>query len=113
MIYFINVHATYNNTIISLSNKKGEVVKWSSSGSNKFKGSKKSTPFAAQISAEKISSYLKIKKINKVNVVLNGPGLGRDSVLRTLNNNNIKIISIIEKTSIPHNGCRPPKKRRV
>ncbi|MGX7589526.1 30S ribosomal protein S11 [Candidatus Vidania fulgoroideorum] len=113
MKLLINVNLSYNNTIINLSDKKGNTITWSSSGSNKFKGSKKSTPFAAQVSTEKIINYLKSNEISKVDVIFKGPGPNRDSVLRTLNNNGIKISSINDLTNIPHNGCRPPKKRRI
>lgn len=112
MKYIIHVNTTYNNTIINLSNNKGEVLIWASSG-NKFKGAKKSTPFAAQISTEKILNYVKKNKIKFLDVIFKGPGVSRDSILRTLNNGGVKILSISDKTSIPHNGCRPPKKRRI
>ncbi|MGX7576963.1 30S ribosomal protein S11 [Candidatus Vidania fulgoroideorum] len=109
----IFANCTYNNTIITLTDKKGNTIGWSSSGSNKFKGSKKSTPFAAQICTEKLIKKFIEKKIDVVDVKFKGPGNGRDSILRVLNNNNINILSITDLTPIPHNGCRPPKKRRV
>jgi small subunit ribosomal protein S11 len=109
----VHIRSTFNNIIITLTNKKGEVIGWSSSGKMGFKGSKKNTPYAAQIAAEdivKIGINAGLKKID-VNVI--GPGAGRDSAIRTLNNLGLHVISIKDRTPLPHNGCRPPKRRRV
>ncbi|MGX7577364.1 30S ribosomal protein S11 [Candidatus Vidania fulgoroideorum] len=113
MKYLLHINSTYNNTILNLTNKKGETIIWSTAGSSKFKGKKKSTPYAAQVSTEKIINFFKKNNINKTSVICKGPGAGRDSVLRTLNNFGIEVVSILDTTSIPHNGCRPPKKRRI
>ncbi|XAO72554.1 MAG: 30S ribosomal protein S11 [Candidatus Vidania fulgoroideorum] len=110
-ILFVNT--TYNNTITTLTDKKGNTIYWFSSGRGKFKGSKKSTNFAAQISAEKISNFIKKKKIKQIKIITKGPGNCRDSIIRTINKNRIKITSIKDNTFTPHNGCRPPKRRRI
>ncbi|MGX7589388.1 30S ribosomal protein S11 [Candidatus Vidania fulgoroideorum] len=113
MKYYLFINSTFNNTIITLTNYKGDVISWESSGKNKFRGAKKSTPFAAQKSTEKIIKSMKIKGVNVVSVRIKGAGSGRDSVIRTLNSGGIFVESIFDITPIAHNGCRPPKKRRV
>lgn len=111
--YILFVNSTYNNTILTLTDAKGNTINWFSSGRSKFKGTKKSTPYSAQISTENILKAIKGEKIKKIDVRIKGAGPGRDSVLRTLNNNKVFIKSINDTTSIPHNGCRPPKIRRT
>ncbi|WGH25772.1 MAG: 30S ribosomal protein S11 [Candidatus Shikimatogenerans bostrichidophilus] len=114
-IYYgdIYIYSTFNNIIISLTDKIGNVLAWSSSGKMKFRGSKKNTPFAGQITAQNISDRCLYFGIKKVDIIIKGPGSGRDSAIRTINNNGITILSIKDKTPLPHNGCRPPKKRRI
>ncbi|MGX7576541.1 30S ribosomal protein S11 [Candidatus Vidania fulgoroideorum] len=113
MFNIINVNTRYNNTIISVANEKGNVIYWNSSGKSKFKGSRKSTPFAIQYITDKVCFFLKSKNIISVIIKFKGVGLARDPVIRSIINNKIQVLSIVEKTSLPHNGCRPPKKRRV
>lgn len=108
-----HVHASFNNTIITITDRQGNVLTWASSGAAGFKGSKKSTPFAAQIAAEKAGKIAQEHGIKTVDVRVQGPGPGRESSIRALNALGIKIFSISDVTSIPHNGCRPPKRRRV
>ncbi|WGH27670.1 MAG: 30S ribosomal protein S11 [Candidatus Shikimatogenerans bostrichidophilus] len=114
-IYYgdIYIHSTFNNIIISLTDKIGNVLAWSSSGKMKFKGSKKNTPFAGQITAQNIIDKCLSLGIKKVDIIIKGPGSGRDSAIRTISNNGINILSIKDRTPLPHNGCRPPKKRRI
>ncbi|MDH3004917.1 MAG: 30S ribosomal protein S11 [Candidatus Shikimatogenerans sp. JK-2022] len=109
----IYIHSTFNNIIITLTDKLGNVLAWSSSGKMKFKGSKKNTPFAGQKTAKNISEKCILYGIKKVDIIIKGPGIGRDSALRTINSSGIDILSIKDKTPLPHNGCRPPKKRRI
>ncbi len=108
-----HINASFNNIIISLTNKKGEVVAWSSAGKMGFKGSKKNTPYAAQLAAEDCSNNAKEAGIKKVKVFVKGLGNGRESAIRTIHNSGIEVAEIIDVTPIPHNGCRPPKRRRV
>ncbi|WGH26661.1 MAG: 30S ribosomal protein S11 [Candidatus Shikimatogenerans bostrichidophilus] len=114
-IYYgdIYIHSTFNNIIISLTDKIGNVLAWASSGKMKFKGSKKNTPFAGQITAQNIIDKCLLLGIKKVDIIIKGPGAGRDSAIRTISNNGINILSIKDRTPLPHNGCRPPKKRRI
>ncbi|TET30403.1 30S ribosomal protein S11 [Candidatus Aerophobetes bacterium] len=108
------IHATFNNTIITLTNLNGEVLCWSSAGQVGFKGTKKGTPFAAQKTAEEITRKAKEGfQLEKVRVVVKGPGSGRETAIRTLQAGGLRVVSIKEATPIPHNGCRPPKKRKV
>ena len=108
------IHATFNNTIITLTNLNGEVLCWSSAGQVGFKGTKKGTPFAAQKAAEEITRKAKEGfQLEKVRVVVKGPGSGRETAIRTLQAGGLRVVSIKEATPIPHNGCRPPKKRKV
>ncbi|MDH3003726.1 MAG: 30S ribosomal protein S11 [Candidatus Shikimatogenerans sp. JK-2022] len=109
----IYIYSTFNNIILSLTDKIGNVLAWSSSGKMKLKGSKKNTPFAGQITAQNISEKCLDLGIKNVNIVIKGPGIGRDSAIRTISNNGIIISSIKDRTPLPHNGCRPPKKRRI
>ena len=102
-----------NNIIISLTNKAGQVISWSSAGKQGFKGSKKTTPYAAQTAAEHCAKVAYEAGLRKVKVYVKGPGNGRESAIRTLHNSGIQVSEIIDVTPQPHNGCRPPKRRRV
>lgn len=108
-----HVSATFNNVIISLTNKKGDVIAWSSAGKMGFRGSKKNTPYAAQVAAEDAAKVAFDSGLKKVKVYVKGPGNGRESAIRTIYNAGIEVTEIIDVTPLPHNGCRPPKKRRV
>ena len=108
-----HINATFNNIIISLTNKKGEVISWSSAGKMGFRGSKKNTPYAAQMAAEDCSKVALEAGLKKVKVYVKGPGNGRESAIRSLHNGGIEVSEIIDITPMPHNGCRPPKRRRV
>ena len=107
-----HISATFNNIIISLTNKKGEVISWSSAGKMGFRGSKKNTPYAAQMAAEDCSKVALEAGLKKVKVYVKGPGNGRESAIRSLHNGGIEVTEIIDVTPMPHNGCRPPKRRR-
>ena len=108
-----HVTASFNNIIISLTNKNGDVISWSSAGKMGFRGSKKNTPYAAQLAAEDAVGVAKDAGLRKVKVYVKGPGNGRESAIRTIHNNGIEVTEIIDVTPMPHNGCRPPKRRRV
>ncbi|MFD2601262.1 MULTISPECIES: 30S ribosomal protein S11 [Flavobacterium] len=108
-----HISATFNNIIISLTNKKGEVISWSSAGKMGFRGSKKNTPYAAQMAAEDCSKVALEAGLKKVKVYVKGPGNGRESAIRSLHNGGIEVTEIVDVTPLPHNGCRPPKRRRV
>ena len=108
-----HVTASFNNIIISLTNKKGDVISWSSAGKMGFRGSKKNTPYAAQLAAADCASVAHEAGLRKVKVYVKGPGNGRESAIRTIHNAGIEVTEIIDITPIPHNGCRPPKRRRV
>lgn len=108
-----HISATFNNIIISLTNKKGEVISWSSAGKMGFRGSKKNTPYAAQMAAEDCSKVAIEAGLKKVKVYVKGPGNGRESAIRSIHNGGIEVTEIIDVTPMPHNGCRPPKRRRV
>lgn len=108
-----HINATFNNIIISLTNQKGEVIAWSSAGKMGFRGSKKNTPYAAQTAAEDCASVAQEAGLKKVKVYVKGPGNGRESAIRTLHNSGIEVTEIVDVTPLPHNGCRPPKRRRV
>ncbi len=107
------ISASFNNTIITITDRKGNALSWSTAGAAGFKGSRKSTPFAAQVAAEKAGLIAKEYGIKNLDVRITGPGPGRESAVRSLNNLGFKITNIIDGTPIPHNGCRPPKRRRV
>ena len=107
------VSATFNNTIVSISDDSGNVIAWSSAGSKGFKGSRKSTPYAAQIAADDAASKAQEHGLKTLTVRLRGPGAGRETALRALQSRGFKIVSIKDTTPMPHNGSRPPKKRRV
>ena len=108
-----HISATFNNIIISLTNKKGDVISWSSAGKMGFRGSKKNTPYAAQMAAEDCSKVAMEAGLKKVKVYVKGPGNGRESAIRSLHNSGVEVTEIIDVTPMPHNGCRPPKRRRV
>lgn len=108
-----HIQATFNNVIISLTNNAGQVISWSSAGKMGFRGSKKNTPYAAQVSAEDCAKEAYDFGLRKVKVYVKGPGSGRESAIRAIHNSGIEVIEIIDRTPLPHNGCRPPKKRRV
>ena len=108
-----HINATFNNIIISLTNKKGDVISWSSAGKMGFRGSKKNTPYAAQMAAEDCSKVALEAGLKKVKVYVKGPGNGRESAIRSLHNSGVEVTEIIDVTPMPHNGCRPPKRRRV
>jgi len=108
-----HINATFNNVIISLTNTRGQVVAWSSAGKMGFRGSKKNTPYAAQMAAEDCTTRAMEMGLKKVKVYVKGPGNGRESAIRTIHNSGIEVTEIIDVTPIPHNGCRPPKRRRV
>lgn len=108
-----HVHASFNNTIITITDRQGNALSWASSGGAGFKGSRKSTPYAAQIAAEKAGKVAQEYGVKTVDVRVQGPGPGRESSIRALNALGIKILSIADVTPMPHNGCRPPKRRRV
>ena len=109
----VHIHASFNNTIITITDRQGNALSWASSGGAGFKGSRKSTPFAAQIAAEKAGKVAQEYGVKSLDVRVQGPGPGRESSIRALNALGIKIISIADVTPLPHNGCRPPKRRRV
>ena len=108
-----HVHASFNNTIITITDRQGNALSWSTSGAQGFKGSRKSTPFAAQVAAEVAGRAAQECGIKTVEVRITGPGPGRESTVRALNAVGIKVTSIADITPIPHNGCRPPKRRRI
>ena len=108
-----HIQATFNNIIISLTNKSGEVISWSSAGKMGFRGSKKNTPYAAQMAAEDCAKVALEKGLKRVKLFVKGPGQGRESAIRSLHNAGIIVAEIVDITPLPHNGCRPPKKRRV
>ncbi|QPJ64242.1 MAG: 30S ribosomal protein S11 [Candidatus Nitrohelix vancouverensis] len=108
-----HIQATFNNTIVSISDMSGNVVSWSSAGAQGFKGSRKSTPFAAQVAAEKAGQKARDMGMKKLEVHVKGPGSGRESAIRSLQNVGMEITVIRDRTPIPHNGCRPRKRRRV
>ncbi|HDK37877.1 MAG TPA: 30S ribosomal protein S11 [Thiolapillus brandeum] len=108
-----HIHASFNNTIITITDRQGNALCWATSGGSGFRGSRKSTPFAAQVAADRAGQVAKEYGVKNLDVNVKGPGPGRDSAVRALNNAGFKIASITDVTPIPHNGCRPPKKRRV
>nr|YP_009295928.1 ribosomal protein S11 [Schimmelmannia schousboei]AOM64863.1 ribosomal protein S11 [Schimmelmannia schousboei] len=108
-----HIKSTFNNTIITITDLKGETISWCSSGASGFKGAKKGTPFAAQTAAEKAAKYAMDQGMKQAEVMVNGPGAGRETAIRALQATGIEITLIKDITPVPHNGCRPPKKRRV
>lgn len=108
-----HIQASFNNTIVTLTDNAGNAISWSSAGSLGFKGSKKSTPYAAQLAAETATKAATIHGLKFVDVFVKGPGTGREAAIRALETNGLKVTSIMDVTPVPHNGCRPPKRRRV
>ena len=108
-----HIHASFNNTIITITDRQGNALSWATSGGAGFKGSRKSTPFAAQVAAEKASKYAQECGVKNIEVRIKGPGPGRESAVRALNAAGFRITSIADVTPFPHNGCRAPKKRRI
>ena len=108
-----HIQATFNNIIISLTNNNGQVISWSSAGKMGFRGSKKNTPYAAQIAAEDCAKPAMEAGLRRVKVFVKGPGSGRESAIRAIHNAGILVTEIVDVTPLPHNGCRPPKRRRV
>jgi small subunit ribosomal protein S11 len=109
----VHINATFNNIIISITNKTGQVISWSSAGKMGFRGSKKNTPYAAQTAAQDCAKVAFDAGMKKADVYVKGPGSGREGAIRSLNNSGIEVTSIKDVTPLPHNGCRPAKKRRV
>ncbi len=109
-----HIHASFNNTIITITDRQGNALSWATSGGSGFRGSRKSTPFAAQVAAERAGkAAVELYNLKNVDVKVNGPGPGRESAVRALNACGLKVSNITDVTPIPHNGCRPPKRRRV
>jgi small subunit ribosomal protein S11 len=109
----VHIKATFNNTIISIADSDGQIVSWASAGKVGFKGSRKSTPFAAQLAAEDVAKQVLALGMRKVEVLVKGPGAGREAAIRSLSAAGLQVTVIRDVTPIPHNGCRPPKRRRV
>ena len=108
-----HIHASFNNTIVNITDRQGNTLSWATAGGSGFRGSRKSTPFAAQVAAERAGLAAQEYGLKNLDVEVKGPGPGRESAVRALNNAGYKITNITDVTPIPHNGCRPPKKRRV
>ncbi len=108
-----HIQATFNNTIVTLTDPNGNVISWGSAGGQGFKGSRKSTPYAAQVTAEAAARKAMEHGLRQIEVFVKGPGSGREAAIRSLQNTGLSVTSIIDVTPIPHNGCRPPKRRRV
>ena len=108
-----HIHASFNNTIVTITDRQGNALAWATAGGSGFRGSRKSTPFAAQVAADRAATAVKDMGMKNMEVFVKGPGPGRESAVRALNAAGFKITNITDVTPIPHNGCRPPKKRRV
>ena len=108
-----HIKSSFNNTVITITDQQGNCIAWASSGNVGFKGSRKSTPFAAQLAAETVARRAMEHGVRKVDVMVKGPGSGRETAIRTIQNTGIEVVGIKDVTPIPHNGCRPPKRRRV
>jgi small subunit ribosomal protein S11 len=108
-----HIHASFNNTIVTITDRQGNALCWATAGGSGFRGSRKSTPFAAQVAAERCGDMAQDYGLKNLEVFVNGPGPGRESAIRALNAAGYRITNITDVTPIPHNGCRPPKKRRV
>ncbi|MBS1580042.1 MAG: 30S ribosomal protein S11 [Bacteroidetes bacterium] len=109
----VHINATFNNLIVSFTNKQGQVISWSSAGKMGFRGSKKNTPYAAQMAAQDAAKVASEAGLKRVDVYVKGPGAGREGAIRSISQNGIEVTSIKDITPLPHNGCRPPKARRV
>ena len=108
-----HIHASFNNIIITLTNQSGQVISWASAGKMGFRGSKKNTPYAAQVASDECAKKAYDLGLRKVKVFVKGPGTGRESAIRTIHSNGIEVTEIVDVTPLPHNGCRAPKRRRV
>lgn len=108
-----HIHASFNNTLITITDAQGNTISWASAGLVNFKGSRKGTPFAAQVAAERASRTAQEHGMKKVDVHVSGPGSGRETAIRALQASGLEVTSITDKTAVPHNGCKPPKRRRV
>lgn len=108
-----HIHASFNNTLVTITDVQGNTISWASAGLVNFKGSRKGTPFAAQVAAEKASRTAQEHGMKKVDVHVSGPGSGRETAIRALQASGLEVTSITDKTAVPHNGCKPPKRRRV
>ena len=108
-----HIHASFNNTIVTITDRQGNALAWATAGGSGFRGSRKSTPFAAQVAAERVALVVKDMGMKNLEVNVKGPGPGRESAIRALNGQGFNVTSITDVTPIPHNGCRPPKRRRV
>ena len=108
-----HIHASFNNIIITLTNQSGQVISWASAGKMGFRGSKKNTPYAAQVASDECAKKAYDLGLRKVKVFVKGPGTGRESAIRTIHSNGIEVTEIVDVTPLPHNGCRPPQRRRV
>lgn len=109
----VHIHASFNNTIVTIADRQGNALAWATAGGCGFRGSRKSTPFAAQVASEKVGNVVKEMGMKNLEVLVKGPGPGRESAIRALNSLGFKVTNISDVTPIPHNGCRPPKRRRV
>ncbi len=108
-----HIHASFNNTLVTITDPQGNTVSWASAGNANFKGSRKGTPFAAQVAADKASRTAQDNGMRKIDVYVRGPGSGRETAIRALQASGLEVTSISDITPVPHNGCRPPKRRRV
>ena len=108
-----HIHASFNNTLVTITDPQGNVLSWASAGAVNFKGSRKGTPFAAQVAAENASRKAQEHGLRKIDVRVSGPGSGRETAIRSLQASGLEVSSISDRTPVPHNGCRPPKRRRV
>ena len=108
-----HIYASFNNTIVTITDRQGNTLSWATAGGSGFRGSRKSTPFAAQVAAERAGEAAKEYGLKNIDVEVKGPGPGRESAVRALNNIGFKVVNISDVTPLPHNGCRPPKRRRV
>lgn len=108
-----HVHSSFNNTLVTITDPQGNVLSWASAGSANFKGSRKGTPFAAQVAAERASRAAQEYGLRRIDVKVSGPGSGRETAIRSLSASGLEVSSICDVTTIPHNGCKPPKRRRV
>ena len=109
----VHIKSTFNNTIVNVTDKQGNTLYWASAGGSGFKGAKKSTPFAAQTAAEKVATIVYEQGMRQADVIVSGPGSGRETAIRALQGAGLQLSTIKDTTPVPHNGCRPPKKRRV
>lgn len=109
----VHIHASFNNTIVTFTDPKGNAISWASAGNVNFKGSRKGTPFAAQVAADKAARLASEHGVKQVSIQVNGPGSGRETAMRAISASGMEVTTITDVTTLPHNGCRPPKRRRV